>query len=79
MQQRILVERWWNGTFGRLARRDVWLWRVESGVWVVEIRAGGAESRQHAEWSYPSEAAARDQLRRCIDTGPGAWRELPRS
>jgi hypothetical protein len=33
-----LVGRWWNGRWGRLARRDVWLRRRT--VWEVEARQG---------------------------------------
>ncbi|BCJ59133.1 hypothetical protein Jiend_25550 [Micromonospora endophytica] len=39
MEQR---KHWWNGKWGRLARRDVFL-RVDADRWYVEQRAGGAE------------------------------------
>jgi hypothetical protein len=45
-----LVERWWNGRFGRLARRDLWLYR--STTWRVESREGDADSRRGNTWTY---------------------------
>src|SRR5438105_9550728 len=35
VERRRLVERWWNGTYGRLARRDLWLWQGDTS-WTVE-------------------------------------------
>ena len=69
------MERYWNGAWGRLARRDVWLWEND-GRWIVEICAGGlAEGRCH-EWEYDSEATARAQLIRCLATSDDRWVEL---
>jgi hypothetical protein len=43
---RVLVKKWWNGRWGRLARRDVLVWTTEDrGRWMVEVRDGGAEGR----------------------------------
>jgi hypothetical protein len=36
---RVLIRRWWNGQFGRLARRDVYMWASEDRLrWAVEAR-----------------------------------------
>ncbi len=43
------VGRWWNGTWGRLARRDVYL-RIGT-VSEVEAREGGAEGRSRT-WQF---------------------------
>jgi hypothetical protein len=75
--QRSLVERWWNGNFGRLARRDVWLWQLDNGTWLVEICQGGMDGGRRAEWPYTDEAEARRMLDRCVETGGAGWRQLP--
>jgi hypothetical protein len=71
-----MIEHWWNGNFGRLARRDVWLWRSPAEVWTVEICDGGVDSGRRAEWSYPTEHDARRQLARCLNTGGADWKDL---
>lgn len=70
MEQR---KHWWNGKWGRLARRDVFL-RTDADSWHVEQRAGGAEGISRF-YSYDSEDAAYDAVRGLLD-GPGTWREL---
>jgi hypothetical protein len=65
---------WWNGIWGRLARRDVYLFE-DGGRWLVEARQGGADGQ--GRWSeHPDEDAALDRVRALL-TGPGRWRELP--
>jgi hypothetical protein len=74
-----LVERWWNGSWGRLTRRDVWLRRTDVG-WVVVARRG-SEGPEHT--SPPlEEARAREMLTTLTEVRPddqaGArWRQLP--
>lgn len=52
------VERWWNGTWGRLARVDVWL-RTDGQRWDVWVREGGAEGKNsHREYDEESDARA---------------------
>jgi hypothetical protein len=72
----VLVEPWWNGTYGRMARRDIWL-HDEGGRWVVEISMGSLEAGERARWPYDDEATARAMLRRCLETGGSGWRSLP--
>jgi hypothetical protein len=71
----VLVGRWWNGRWGRLARRDIWL--KHDRTWRVEARQGDGDSRL---WSrdYPTEAEARNAIAAMIDRtgGQGQWREL---
>jgi hypothetical protein len=69
-----LVARWWNGRFGRLARRDVRLSEA-GGRWTVEVFEGGVEGRS-ASWEYDMEEAARAQVERCLETGGDGWRSL---
>ena len=66
------VARWWNGSYGRLSRRDVFLRR--GTVWEVEAREGGAEGRSRV-FRFDSEQEAVAFAQRCRG-GPGRWREL---
>jgi hypothetical protein len=64
---------WWNGTWGRLARRDVYLFE-DGGTWHVEAREGGAEGR--SRWyTFTDEDTAMDCVRGLL-VQPGDWREL---
>jgi hypothetical protein len=59
------VERWWNGSWGRMARLDVWL-RTDGERWDVWIREGGAEGKNsHTE--YDTEPEAREALEKLKD------------
>lgn len=69
-----LVGRWWNGRWGRLARRDIWL--HETTVWRVQRRRGDGDSDQVKEWQFTSERAAREFVDRLIDTGGDGWRDI---
>jgi hypothetical protein len=65
---------WWNGKWGRLARRDVIIHHEEK--WYVEAREGGPEGRSKF---YPANDAddALSQAERFIKTPDGAkWREM---
>src|SRR5258706_4023851 len=81
-----VVARWWNGRFGRLARRDVRL-SDAGGRWTVEAVEGGVDGRS-ASWAYTTEEAARAQVdrwsnsrrernSRCGNTLPAAVSGLP--
>lgn len=52
-----LVERWWNGLWGRLARRDMWL-KTNGQLWAVQARKGDGDARV---WTkvFDTEAEAR--------------------
>ncbi|MFI5490619.1 hypothetical protein [Micromonospora echinaurantiaca] len=76
MYDAVVVElqgRWWNGVWGRLARRDVWLTREVR--WHVVARAGDSETGQVLRWAFDSEAEARAMVRRLLASGGGQWRE----
>jgi hypothetical protein len=67
------VAHWWNGTWGRLARQDVYL---RSGqLWQVELREGGAEGRTKL-FTFDNEAEARAQVDRALKAVDTPWREL---
>lgn len=68
------VERWWNGRWGKLARRDVVL--RQRGAWfVVEAWQGGPDSTPRT-WTFPNEDQASAWLRRCLDDGLGGWQRV---
>lgn len=71
-----VVGRWWNGSYGRLTRRDVWL-KVDGPVWRVQARKGDADANL---WSrdYLDEAAAREMVTTLLERGggPNGWRDL---
>ncbi|OKI49359.1 hypothetical protein [Micromonospora sp. CB01531] len=68
-----VVRRWWNGVWGRLARRDVWL--VRQSRWTVVARAGDAETGKVLRWEYETEEEALGMVERLLraDTA-GQWR-----
>jgi hypothetical protein len=70
MEQR---KHWWNGKWGRAARRDVYL-RIDGDTWHVEQRAGGADGVSHF-YEFGSEEDAYDRVRALL-VGPFEWREL---
>jgi hypothetical protein len=67
-----LVQRWWNGRWGRLARRDVRL--VHQQRWTVEAVDGGVEGKVKT-WTFDSEDQARELVNRLLAVGDG-WREI---
>jgi hypothetical protein len=68
--------RWWNGRFGRLARRDIWL-LTNGTAWRVEARAGDGDA---GKWQhdYADEERARSVVAAMMERtgGRGAWRDL---
>ena len=64
---------WWNGRWGRLARRDLFL-REDGGTWYIEDRLGGADGR--SRWyEHGDEDSALDRIRALMAASDG-WREL---
>ncbi|MEV1320036.1 hypothetical protein AB0J14_28615 [Micromonospora arborensis] len=66
--------RWWNGIWGRLGRRDVWLTREVR--WKVTARAGDSETGRVLRWEFDTEDEAHAMVKRLLaaDTG-GQWRK----
>ena len=69
--------RWWNGKYGRTARRDVWLYQVSRDGFVVHARHGGSEGELR-RWSAMREYEARNLVDRLKRTAGGQWRDLTR-
>jgi hypothetical protein len=63
--------RWWNGSWGRMARRDTWLLH-DGHRWRVRGRLGGAEGRE-VVYEYDDEASARAMVDRMMRTSAGTW------
>jgi hypothetical protein len=65
---------WWNSRWGRLSRRDVFVYE-DGGQWLIEAREGGADGR--SRWlECADEDAALDMVRDLM-AGTDGWRELP--
>jgi hypothetical protein len=69
-----MVSHWWNGTWGRLARLDVYL-RMERPRWEVELREGGAEGRSH-RWTFDSETEAAAFVERALAAKQTDWKKM---
>jgi hypothetical protein len=70
-----VLGRWWNGAWGRLVRRDVWL--VRETRWRVLARQGDSETGKFIEWDFATEEDARAMVERLLQPeGPGRWREM---
>jgi hypothetical protein len=69
---------WWNGKWGRLARRDVVVYvDDETQKWTVEAREGGVEGDSRW-WELNCEADAMQLVEGLTEpTVVDAWRELP--
>ncbi|MFR9780331.1 hypothetical protein ACL02O_30295 [Micromonospora sp. MS34] len=69
-----VVRRYWNGVWGRLRRRDVWL--VRQTRWTVVARAGDTETGKVPRWEFETEPEAVHMVERLLraDTA-GQWRE----
>lgn len=69
-----MTRRWWNGVWGRLARRDVWL--VRHTRWKVIARAGDTETGKMLRWEFETEREAMLMVDRLLRADvAGQWRE----
>lgn len=68
---RELREHWWNGVWGRMNRRDVWLYRNtevpegERAAWMLRVHKGWS---WELDWVYSREERARADLQELVDT-----------
>jgi hypothetical protein len=72
-----VVERWWNGKWGRLVRHDVEL-RRDGDSWSVAWWFGSHKDRARQVTGL-TEEAAREGMNRVIREAPGPrseWRQL---
>lgn len=70
----VTVGRWWNGSFARMTRRDVWLKR-DGERWWAEARKGNGDADV---WRSPpgSERIAREVVAGLLQRGADQWRDL---
>jgi hypothetical protein len=68
------VGRWWNGSWGRIARADISLRKIT--IWRVDARRGDADSHRSTRRDFGTEADARAFVARLMETGPGEWRDM---
>lgn len=70
----VTVEWWWNGRWGRLARRDIWL-KNDGALWWAEARKGDGDAKV---WrSRPGdEGAAREEVTMLLLRGGTDWKNL---
>lgn len=71
-----LVTHWWNGTWGTMTRRDVWLEQLDDGRFQVRWRGGDWRDRD-GRYITRSPKVAVAAVRALLSTGTG-WRELRR-
>ncbi len=73
------MEHWWNGRWGRLARRDVWL-HHDAGRWWLEAQSGGQEGGPLWRSQPTTEPEARAELAAMLTRGDAegvaGWRAL---
>ncbi len=69
-----LVERWWNGSFGRSSQRRIWLY-TDGETWRVEARQGDGDA---PEWhrDLVSELQARLLMRQMRERTGDDWKQL---
>jgi hypothetical protein len=66
-----LIERWWNGHYGRLARRDVWCYKEVATTCRVECR-----TRKTKTWNLADEDDAHALVQRLLETAGDGWIDL---
>lgn len=70
-----LVGWWWNGRWGRMARRHIWL-HTDGVVWRVEARQGDNDARVWGR-NFDTEAEARQLVEAMMErTNAGEWNDL---
>jgi hypothetical protein len=69
-----LVARWWNGRWGRLGRRDIWLRRRT--VWEVEARHGETDDGKSQRWEFTDDDEALAMIQRLMAAAPDDWKDL---
>jgi hypothetical protein len=68
-----LAGKWWNGRWGRLAKRDIWLYQHKG--WLVRWRTGDSDSPTD-EKHFTDEADARAWVDHLMATGGDGWRDM---
>jgi hypothetical protein len=75
-----LVERWWNGQWGKMGRRDIWVWR-DGETWRVRGRQRG-EGGPEVNYMYtgllaePQARRMAQALREAPPANKDRWRDI---
>jgi hypothetical protein len=67
--------RWWNGSWSRLTRRDVFVRNAADGRWQVELRRGGPEGRVRTR-AFGTESEAVEWIEAAVLVVEPNWREI---
>jgi hypothetical protein len=67
--------RWWNGSWSRLTRRDVFVRNAADGRWQVELRRGGSDGRVRTRM-FGSEQDAVEWIKSAVVVDGFDWREV---
>lgn len=70
---RTVVRHWWNGNYGRLGRRDIYV-RTDGSTFQLELRDGGSEGRS-ARAVFDELWQADEEAGRHRDPGMN-WRDI---
>lgn len=70
-----LIGHWWNGQWGTLGRRDVWLEQLDDGRFRVRWRGRDWRDRD-GQYVTRSAKVAVAAVRSLVDDG-GTWKQLP--
>ncbi len=71
-----LIEHWWNGRWGTLNRRDVWLEQLDDGRFRVRWRSWDWRDRD-GQYITRSAKVAVAAVRALVDDGTETWKQLP--
>jgi hypothetical protein len=69
--------RWWNGTYGRIARRDIWLY-TNGYVWRVDARQGDGDAKVWSK-TFTGEKDARELVTQMMARSGNEWRDITRA
>lgn len=71
----MLLNHWWNGSWGRLTRRDVWLEELPDGRFLVRWR-GGDWWQRDGRYTTRSPKVAVAVLRQLLGEDRSGWQQI---
>jgi hypothetical protein len=66
---------WWNGSWGRWQRCNIWLEQLDDGCYLVRW-SGGDWTDREGRYINPSPILALVAVGELLQSGPGKWREI---
>jgi hypothetical protein len=70
----VIVYHWWNGSWGSMTRRDVWLETLDHGRFLIRWH-GGAWRDRDGRYTTSSPAAAEAAIRALL-VADQSWKEI---